>query len=210
MRLLPFAAVMALALTLSGCSRKAAVPEPGSPQGTPPDLRGSRVMVLPAQGVAGVAGDVDAELAFALRDRGAGVTWIFPPRLQEVLNRSPGLGGRIHGLHVGVFGAGEVRRIGDPLYGDLRRVAAVVDAEVALIPIRAWAHTAGGGAGDGVRVRVSTALIHVRTGRVLWFGVVEGEPGPAADAAGLASAAEALARALLWYVVTGDVTHQGG
>lgn len=208
MRLLPFAAVMAVALNLSGCARKAAVPEPGSPQGTPPDLRGSRVMVLPAQGVAGVAGDVDAELAFALRDRGAGVTWIFPPRLQEALDRSPGLGGRIHGLPVGVFGAGEVRRVGDPLYGDLRRVAALVDAEVALIPVRAWAWT-DEAAGGEVRVRVSAALVHVRTGRVPWFGVVEGEPGPAADPAGLASAAEALARALLWYVVPGDVTQQG-
>lgn len=208
MRLLLLAA-LTLALTLSGCARKAAVPEPGSPQGTPPDLRGSRVMVLPAQSVAGIAGDVDAELAFALRDRGAGVTWIFPPRLQEALNRSPGLGGRIHGLPVGMFATGEVRRVGDPLYGDLRRVAALVDGEVALIPVRAWAW-ADESAGGQVRVRISAALVHVRTGRVPWFGVVEGEPGPAADAAGLASAADALARALLWYVVTGDVTQQGG
>lgn len=208
MRLLHVAVVVAAA-TLAGCGGKASPPEPGSPQGTPPDLRGSRVMVLPAQGVSGVGGDVDAELAFALRDRGAGVTWIFPPRLQEALNRSPGLGGRIHGLPVGVFGAGEVRRVGDPLYGDLRRVAALVDAEVALVPVRAWSFAPGGAEGGDGRVRVSAALIHVRTGRVLWFGVVEGEAGSGGDAAGLASAAEALARALLWYVVTDDAAAPG-
>ena len=153
-------------------------------------------MVLPNQQVAGVMGDVDAEVAFALRHRGNGITWIFPPRLQEALDRSPGLGGRIRGLPVGVFDAAEVHRVGDPLYGDLRRVAALVDAEVALVPVRAWSHSSQ----EGPRVRISSALIHVRTGRVSWFGVVEGDAAEGSDPAGLASAAEALARALLWYV----------
>lgn len=199
-------AVVALALAGAGCAGSSAPPEPGAPQASAPDLRGSRVMVLPTQGVSGVAGDVDAEVAFALRERGPGIDWIFPPRLQEALDRSPGLGGRIHGLAVGVFASAEVRRVGDPLYGDLRRVAALVDAQVALIPVRAWPHADEA----GTRVRVSSALIHVRTGRVLWFGIVEGDPGESADAAGLASAAEALARTLLWYAGVDGSTVVGG
>lgn len=187
------AVVAALLWASSGCGGgRQAPPEPGEPQSPPPDLRGIRVMVLPAQSVSGVAGDVDAEVAFALRDRGREVAWVLPPRLQEALDRSPGLGGRIHGLPVGVFGAAEVRRVGDPLYGDLRRVAALVDAEVALLPVRVWVHAAG-----DTRVRISAALVHVRTGRVLWFGVVQGEPLEPADPGALASAADALTRALL-------------
>ena len=190
------ASAFLLSLFAAACGGRAPVPEPGAAQGTPPDLRGSTVMVLPFQESATVAGDLDAELAFALRDRGPGVTWILPPRLQEVLNRSPGLGARIHGLPVGAFTTAEVERVGDPLYGDLRRLAALVDAEVTLLPVRAWLHPGEGGA----RVRVSAALIHVRTGRVLWFGVEEGDPREPGDPSAPASAADALARTLLWYV----------
>ena len=174
---------------------RSAAPEPGTSQGTPPDLRGSRVMVLPVQEVMGLAGDADAELAFGLQDRSREVSWIFPPRLQEVLDRSPGMG-RLEGLPVGVFSAGEVRRIGDPLYGDLRRLGAMTDADVALIPLKAVAQPPDS---LGVVVRVSAAVIHVRTGQVLWFGMVAGDPHEVSDQGALASAMDVLARTLLWY-----------
>jgi hypothetical protein len=173
---------------------RAAAPEPGTSQGTPPDLRGSRVMVLPVQDVRGVDGDPDAELAFGLRDRGPEVTWIFPARLQAVLDRSPGMS-RIRGLPVGVFSTAEVRRIGDPLYGELRRLGAMVDGDVALIPLMTVAQPADS---LGVRVRASAAVIHVRTGQVLWFGMVEGDAHEVSDPGALASAVDALARTLLW------------
>ena len=152
-------------------------------------------MVLPFQSAVGIAGDPDAELAFVLRDRGPGVTWVLPPRLQQALDRSPGLPVRIHGLQVGVFSAAEVERVGDPLYGDLLRLAALVDAETALIPLRVWRAPGE----EGSRVVISASLIHVRTGRVLWFGIVEGVPAEPEDPGALASAVEALSRRLLWY-----------
>jgi hypothetical protein len=186
---------LAVVCLLGACMPRAATPEPGTSQGTPPDLRGSRVMVLPVQDVRGIVGDADAELAFGLQDRGDGVTWIFPPRLQEVLDRSPGIG-RIRGLPVGVFATGEVRRIGDPLYGDLRRLGALVDGEVALIPLKAAPQPADS---LGVAVALSAAVIHVRTGRVLWFGMVEGDHHEISDPGALASAVDVLARTLLWY-----------
>lgn len=172
----------------------------------PPDLRGSVVMVLPFQDVTGPRGDVDAELAFALQGRGRGVTWILPPRLQEALDRSPGLGGRIRGLSVGAFGAAEVKRVGDPLYGDLRRVGSLVDAEVALLPLRVWVHTGG----QGSRLRASAALLHVRTGRVLWFGLVEGEARDPAEPGALAAVVERLAQTLLWYAEEPGTATTGG
>jgi hypothetical protein len=152
-------------------------------------------MVLPVQNSTVAAGDPDAELAFALRDRGPGVSWVLPPRLQEVLDRSPGLAVRIHALQVGVFSQAEVQRIGDPLYGDLLRLSALVEAQMALIPLRAWVASGE----EGSRVVISAALVHVRTGRVLWFGVEEGKPAEPEDPGALASAVDALTAKLLWY-----------
>jgi hypothetical protein len=153
-------------------------------------------MVLPVQDARGVGGDVDAELAFGLKDRGPGVEWIFPDKLQDALDRSPAISTSLHRLAVGTFEAAEVRRVGDPLYGDLRRLGALVDGEVAFIPVSATPQPDSTGA---VAVRLSAALVHVRTGRVLWFGVVAGDTGPPEDPRALASAVDRLARTLLWY-----------
>lgn len=197
---------LTVAIAATACAGRTPIPEPGDAQGTPPDLRGSRVMVLPVQNVTGVAGDVDAEVAFGLHSRGEGVTWILPPRLQQAVDRAPGLNARIRGLPVGTFASAEVRRVGDPLYGELRRLAALVDGEVVLLPVQAWTRVGE----EGEHVRLSAALIHIRSGRVMWFGVVEGDARPAADPGALASAVDALARTLLWYVPGTDMAATGG
>jgi len=156
-------------------------------------------MVLPFQQAGVVPGDVDAELAFVLRSRGEGVTWVLPPRLQGALDRSPGLDTRIRGLSVSAFNAAEVERVGDPLFGNLLRLASLVDADVALLPIRAWVHPGEA----GPRVRLSAALIQVRSGRVLWFAIEEGGAWEPDDPRALASAADALGRRLIWYAPAG-------
>jgi hypothetical protein len=151
-------------------------------------------MLLPVQRVTGVQGDLDAELAFALKERGPGVHWVLPSELDEALQRSPALETRTHDLPVDIFFAGEVRRIGDPLFGDLRRLGAVANSELALLPIQATLEPVPGGGGA---VRLWAALLDVRTANVLWFGIVEGDPGPEGDPKPLASAVDALARKLL-------------
>lgn len=178
-------------------TRTALPPEPGTVLGAAPDLRGLRVIVLPVQQVLGIAGDPDAELAFWLRDRGRGVAWIFPTDVEEVLGRSPGIQARTRGLPVGRFLVAEVQRVGDPLYGELRRMAALVDAEAVLLPIQASLEAE---LGSDPKVRFWTALIEVRTGRVQWFGVLEGGAFPPGDPRGLASAVETVAGRLLWYI----------
>ena len=185
-----------LATLLGACARTAPAPEAGTSLGTPPDLRGTRVMVLPVQENRGVPGDPDAEIAFALKGRSRGIEWAFPPELTRALERSPGLDTDSHGFPWPVFEEAEVRRVGDPLYGQLRRLAAVVDAQVALIPVRASLEADSVGA---QAVRLSAALIQVRTGRVLWFGVAQGDAGAPRDPRALASTVDRLARTLLWY-----------
>lgn len=154
-------------------------------------------MLLPVQQVLGVPGDPDAELAFGLRGRGSGVEWVFPSEIEEMLSRAPNVRGSTRGLPVGQFLAAEVQRVGDPLYGELRRMAALVDADAVLLPVQA--SLAEGDAGAEPTVRFWTALIEVRTGRVLWFSVLEGGAFPAGDPRALASAVETVARTLLWY-----------
>ncbi len=155
------------------------------------------MLVLPVQQVLGVSGDPDAELAFGLRDRTQDVEWVLAHEVEEVLARSPGINASTRGLPVGHFLQAEVRRIGDPLFGELRRMAALVDADAVLLPVEA---AVAADVGEDPRIRWSVALVSVRTGRVPWFGVVEGEAFPADDPRGLASSVDRLARTLLWYV----------
>jgi hypothetical protein len=169
-------------------------------RGVPPDLRGRRVLLLPVQQVLGVRGDADAELIFTLEDLGRDVDWILEKEVTDVLARSPAIDTRTRGLPVGRFLMAEVRRVGDPLYGLLRRLAALVDAEAILIPVAASFEPNQLVEGSTPRVRLTLALIEPRSGRVVWFGVEEGGDFPQGDPRGLASAAENIARELLWYV----------
>jgi hypothetical protein len=110
--------------------------------------------------------------------------------MDDRLARSPGVSARIRDLPVGVFLRAEVERIGDPLYGDLRRLSALTGAGLALIPVELRYADVGA-------YRITAALVSLRSGRVNWLGVVEGEAGVADDPGALASAAERLARAVL-------------
>ncbi len=154
-------------------------------------------MVLPAQHAPGgdtgdepVAG-LDGEIAYWLADRAPRVGWVFPPAIQAALARNPALDVRLHALAVQSFHRAEVRNIGDPLFGDLRSLGALVDARFALVPFAAaWV---AGAAGAG-RAEVRAALIDTQGGRVLWTGIVAGEPGAEGSPGVAATAAQALAR----------------
>jgi hypothetical protein len=115
-------------------------------------------MVLPVQAQAGVGGDADAELAFAIGSVESDVAWVFPPRLESALSRSPGLDTRTTGLAVGVFMRTEVQRVGDPLYGHIRRLAALVNADVVLIPVQLAPGPADEGEEATLEAAASTSL----------------------------------------------------
>lgn len=190
-------AVVAILLVLGalGCGSRKPPPGPGQSSGAVPDLTGRRVMVLPVQQLTGLAtGGVDAELAFALRSRLGDVEWIPPDALRSAVETSPSLDVRLEGLPVGVFLRTEVERVGDPLFGVLIRLAAVTGGEAALIPVLVR-YREGVPEAPGA-VEVAAALLDVRSGYVLWFGIEEGRPGAADDPAALATALDALARRL--------------
>jgi len=159
-------------LCACGGGGSAPLPEAGSMRGFVPDLRGRRVMVYPVQIRQGVQGDVDAEIAFALRERGTEIDWVFPEELRRTLDRAPAIRSTVDGLTATVFLGAEVDRIGDPLYGQIRRLAELVDSELAIIPVVV---RPGGEGVEGVSVvEILSAILDVRPGRVMWSGVVAG------------------------------------
>lgn len=200
------AGLLMLALGLGACGGATPPPAAGESRGAVPDLAGTRVMVLPPQRVT-LPGDAEAELKFALEGRAPAVDWVMPDELRRAAEASPGYDVLVDDLPVGVFERAEVRRVGDPLYGYLRRLAALVDARVALIPVRVRYRPADPAGPEEEepdpaavpapgRVEAAAALVSIVNGRVLWFGVAGGEPGARTDPAALASALDALARTL--------------
>jgi hypothetical protein len=189
-----------LVTALIACAGQAEPPTPDQPPATqPPDLTGATVMVLPAQPAPGASvlpdGEpvpgLDREIAYWLGETAPRVTWILPPVLERTLERSPSLGIRLRSLPVSIFHRAQVENIGDPLFGDLNALGALVGARVALLPVSA-AYVSGTG-GEPGRVELRIALLDPRTGRVLWYGAVAGERGMPEDPATVASAARALA-----------------
>ena len=181
---------------LAGCgSRSTPPPSAGFEMGLVPDLRGQRIMVLPVQLRRGGHADVDEELLFALRSRPTATDWVGPGELRDALARSPATGIRLDGLNVQPFLAGEVRRVGDPLFGDLYRLGALVDARYALLPVEVRPRPEE--EGDDEVVEVGAAILETRTGNVLWYAILEGPPGPPGDRAATVGAMEALARRVI-------------
>ncbi len=177
------------------------VPTPGTTFGAVPNLQGQSVMVLPIQIRDGVPASVDAdsELHYALEQRGSSVRWLFPDTLRTITSPSPGIVAPLEGLPVGVFLRAQVQRIGDPLYGHLRRLGALASSPLVVIPVRLRYRQAPETVGDQVfepAMEVTAALIHIQSGRVLWFGIVDGATGGPTDPRSLATAADRLARIL--------------
>ncbi|CAN5767371.1 hypothetical protein BH23GEM11_BH23GEM11_05500 [soil metagenome] len=189
------AVLLVLAAGATGCwSRNTAPPEAGYERGGVPNLRGERVLLLPPQLVQGVHADLERELVYALEGRGGPVEWIGPDAIRRRVATTPGMAFDPDGLPVQRFLAGELQRVGDPLFGALYRLAAVEDAAYAVIPVMAREREED----DGSRVvELGVALVHTRTGRVYWYGIVEGEAGPAGALPTTVSAVEALARRLV-------------
>ncbi len=184
---------VALLAGAAGCAaRSTDPPSAGYERGGIPELRGERVLLLPLQLRGAGHPDLDRELAWALRAVGERTEWVAPDELRTLLARSPGVGVRIDDLPVRAFLLGEIQRVGDPLFGDLYRLGVLADASWALLPVETRGR-AGGTPGEEV-IEIAAALLETRTGRVAWYGVVEGVPGPPTALPPSISAAEALAR----------------
>lgn len=189
------------ALVACGGGSGSEVPTPGTSTGLVPNLERQSVMVLPVQIQQGVppSAEADRELRYALEQHGPSVNWLFPDTLRTITGRNPGIDVRLEGLPVGIFLRAQVERIGDPLFGQIRRLNALTSAPVVLIPVRLRYRSTPEAVGDQVfepAMELTAALLHARSGRVFWFGVVDGATGGPEDPRTLATAADRLARAV--------------
>lgn len=202
--------VAPLLVVLAACAGHGAPPTAESPKPLAPDLTGRSVMVLPSQpgpaarrdpGTGEVVAGLDAEIEYWLSDRGPRVDWTFPAEIRAALERNAMLQIDIDALAVSSFHRAQVVNIGDPLLGDLRRLAAVMDARWAIVPVAVafvpqTAQAAQAAQPTG-RVEAAVALIDTFGGRVLWYGIMAGESGAQATTEVVASAAREIARTLL-------------
>ncbi|HYJ78197.1 MAG TPA: hypothetical protein VEW03_01145 [Longimicrobiaceae bacterium] len=195
-------ALLALAALawVSACKPPPAAPGPEPAPVRPPaavvamDLGGQKVLVMPVQSAAGVGASreqITAEVVFALREWDSRTTWVTPDQLRAALRRSPGYAPDPAALPTDSWMHHGERYVVAPLVTQLRRYTALMDARLVLVLRDARFLPVPDGSG-GV-VRLSAGVVDSRNGNVIWFGDADGETRPQADAAGLASAAAALA-----------------
>lgn len=189
--ILPFMAACALA---TACAGGGGEPAPLTGTLSPTALAGRAVLVFPVQR-APSREDATRELVFALEGRGGSQGWTFPDALRDQLRRSPQLDVPVDALPVGIFLQAEVRRIGDPLYGMLRRAASLNGTTVALIPVAVGFRP--GTAEAPAAMELVAALIDVTSGRVVWVGQESAPASSPDDPGGLARVMDTLAGRLL-------------
>lgn len=197
---------------------------PAAGQDTAPRLPfGSAAVVLPVQaslpspggswpGRSASADDarltMDAELAFALRERRGAQNWALPDNLRGRVERNPMM--RVDPDRVayqGLLAEPDRRdRIYEPLHSELRTLAALFDTRFVVLPLvlRSRPVMPGGSGADSPaenvpacdgeapaeRAELLLALIDIRRSAVLWHGTVRGRatcPDSGGLLAGLAS-----------------------
>jgi hypothetical protein len=139
-------------------------------------------------------GDVDAEIAFALGERGVKSRWAFPPALVAAAKRNPGHAPdpydiAAHWLRPPLRKPPE--QFPEPFGSQLRMLIALhEDAQYVLLPVELRFEPTGPDMGRAV---LNVALLDARRARVVWLVDVLGDPAPSFSPSLAASVAERLA-----------------
>lgn len=139
-------------------------------------------------------GEVDAEIAFALADRGMKSRWVFPEALAAAAKRNPSFATdpydiAAHWLRPPLRKQPE--QFPEPFGSQLRTLVALQEnAQYVLLPVELRFEPAGEGAGRAV---LNVALLDARRSQIVWMGDVASDPAPSFSPALAASAAEHLA-----------------
>jgi len=138
--------------------------------------------------------EVDAEIAFALRDRGVKKLWVFPPQLARAARRNAPYAPDIYDL-AAQWLRPPVKKIPDqlpePLASQIRTLIALEeDAQFLLLPVEVRFEPAGPGQECAV---IRVVVLDGRLSRIAWMADIAGDPSATFSPALVASAAEHLA-----------------
>ena len=139
--------------------------------------------------------DVDAEIAFALRDRdGVGKTWVFPPQLAAAARRNAPYAPDVYDLSAEWLRPPTKRPpdlLPEPLASQLRTLVALEDeSRYVLFPIEVRFLPAGPAQECAV---IRLVLFDARASRIAWMADVASDPASHFSRALAASAAQHLA-----------------
>jgi hypothetical protein len=171
-------------------------------------LSGQTVLVLPVQYVQRMSGgwvggaanaqdaarSADTEIAFALHEVSGRATWVTPEQQLDELSRRPSIDVFPYLLSADEARqqGGSLRHVRDPLYGEIRMLAALFDARYAVWPMEFFYEQDREGGGH---LAIRTFVLDARSGVVMWYGVVRGDgTQPPASPGALAAAAQTFAR----------------
>jgi hypothetical protein len=123
-------------------------------------------------------GDVDAEISFALRERGLKGVWVFPEGVVRSVKRNPTYAPDPHAL-AAQWLRPPTRRLPDqipnPLADQLRTLIALNDARYVLLPVEVRFVKAG----DAGRAVLHLVLVDARLAQIAWMGDIVSEPSAA-------------------------------
>ncbi|MHB1265501.1 MAG: hypothetical protein ACYC1S_13955 [Gemmatimonadaceae bacterium] len=184
-------AVVAFALlTACGGARRAEQASPSAPAAPSrplAGLTGERVLVAPLFSVregdalgwsaqiprqAELRRTLAEEIAFALRDRGAGGSWVMPDELARYYRRNPNTSPDPAALAATPLRSASLQsgtRLTEPLASQLRTLVALHDARFVLLPVELSFEPAGGATG---RAALRLVLADARASEVRWIGRV--------------------------------------
>ena len=194
---------IALAVGCGGSSSEAPVPATGFGM-----LSGQTVLVLPVQYVRQVPGGwigrsrnardaarvADTEITFALNEQGGRANWVTPDMQELMLARHPGIEVDPYSLSAGEARekGGSLKDVKDPLYGEIRTLAALFDCRYVLWPLEIYYQTEK--KTNTGQLVIRTFVLDARRGEVLWYGVIPGDSEePDASPAALAALAQRFA-----------------
>jgi len=152
---------------------------------------------------------MDAELQFALDARRGAEDWALPAEVVRRVRRNPML--RMDPSRLAYQGLLEKpdkrKQIYEPLHGELRGISALFDTRYVVLPISLFVKEVPPGPDDQARdspadperpsadyrAHLLLAMIDIRSSKIVWWGEIAGDPGPADSPALTASLAERVA-----------------
>jgi hypothetical protein len=106
----------------------------------------------------------DSLVGEALLGRGPEVSWLLPEELRRIARRAPGTVSNPDRMGQALLRADGLKRIPDPLFSQLRSLAAMSNARQVLVPAAVRFRRVV----EGVRAEVVLVLTDTRSGALLW------------------------------------------